>query len=84
MKFIFSYIHEGTTEKNFMEKRFRSNDLKYTVIDSVFCADSKYEICLKTYKDYSVQNPLNVTQKLFQKSGIENSLLTVWLSGQLF
>ena len=63
-----------------MEEKFCSNDLKYIVIDSVFCADSKYEICLKTNEDYSVKNPSNITQKC-DKSGIENSLLRVWFSG---
>ena len=66
-----------------MEKRFHSNDLKYIVIDSVFCADSKYEILLKTNEDYSIQNLLNINQK-YQKLGIQNSLLTVRLSGSFF
>ena len=50
------------------------------VIDLGFCADFKYEICLKMNEDYSVQHPSNVTQKC-HKSGIENSLLRAWLSG---
>ena len=79
MKFIFSYIPEGTTGKNLMEKRFPSNDFKYIALDSVFCADFEYEICLKTIVDHSVQNPSNINQKC-QKSGIENKLLRVWLS----
>ena len=63
-----------------MAKRFPSNDFKYIPIDSVFCADFKYEICLKTNVDYSVQNPSNISQNC-QKSAIENKLLRVWLSG---
>ena len=63
-----------------MAKRFPSNDFKYIAIDSGFCADFKYEICLKTNVDHSVQNPSNITQKC-QKPGIENKLLRVWLSG---
>ena len=62
-----------------MEKRFQSNDFKYIPIDSVFCVDFKYEICLKTNVVHSVQNPSNMSQKC-QKSGIENKLLTVWLN----
>ena len=58
MKFIFSYIPEGTIGENFMKKEFRSNDLKYIVIDSIFCADSEYEICLKTNEDYSIQKSI--------------------------
>ena len=63
-----------------MEKTFPSNDFKYIPIDSVFCADFKYEIYLKTNVVHSIQNPPNISQKC-QKSGIENKLLTVWLSG---
>ena len=63
-----------------MEKKFRSNDFKHIAIDSVFCADFKYEICLKMNVVQSVENPWNISQKC-QKSGIENKLLTVWLSG---
>ena len=55
-----------------MEKKFSNNDLKYIVIESVFCADSKYEIFLKTNEDCSLQNPSNITQ-ICHKSGIENS-----------
>ena len=80
MKLIFSYIPEGATGKIFMEKKFRNNDFKYIAIDSVFCADFKYEICLKTNVVYSVENPSNISQK----SGIENKLLRVWLSGPPF
>ena len=69
--------------KNFMVKRFRSNGFKYIVIDSVFCADFKYEICLKTNVVHSVQNPFNISQ-ICQKSAIENKLLRVWLSGSPF
>ena len=46
-----------------MEKRFRNNDFKYIAIDSVFCADIKYEICLKTNVDHSAQNLSNISQK---------------------
>ena len=62
-----------------MAKRFRSNDFKYIAIDSVFCADFKYEICLEKNIVHSVENPSNIHQKC-QKSGIENKLLRVWLS----
>ena len=64
-----SFFHlslSGNAEKNFMEKRFRSNDFKSMMIDSVFSADSKYEICLKTNEDYSVENPSNIPQKMSQ------------------
>ena len=80
---FFIYPWRGTTDKNFMEKRFWSNDFKYILIDSVFCADFKYEICLKTNVVHSVQNPSNISQKC-QKSAIENKLLRVWLSGPPF
>ena len=81
MKFIFSYIPEGNHREKFHRKKsFAGNDLKYIVIDSVFCADFKYEIFLKMNEDYSVQNPSNTTQKC-HKLGIENSLLRAWLSG---
>ena len=72
MKFIFSYITEGDHGQ-----KFRSNDFKYIVIDLVFSADFKYEICLKTSVVHSVQNPSNKCQE----SAIENKLLTVWLGG---
>ena len=62
-----------------MEKEFRSNDFEYISIDSVFCADFKYEICSKMNVVHSVENSSNISQK-WQKSGIENKLLTVWLS----
>ena len=83
MKFIFSYIPEGDHGEKFDGKKFRSNDFKYIVIDSVFCADFKYEICLKTNVVHSVQNPSNMSQKC-QKSDIDNKLLRVWLSGPPF
>ena len=76
MKFIFHIFLRGITGENFMEKKFRSNDFEYIAIDSVFCADFKYEICLKMNIDHSVQNSLNISQKC-QKSGIENKLLRV-------
>ena len=76
MKFISSCIPEGDHGENFIEKRFRSNDFKYIAIGSVFCADFKYEICLKTNVVHSVLNPSNISQKC-QKSGIENKLLRV-------
>ena len=75
MKFIFSYIPEGDHGE-----KFRSNDFEYIVIDSVFCADFKYEFFLKANVVHSVENPSNISQTC-QKSGIENKLLRVWLSG---
>ena len=66
-----------------MGKRFRSNDFKYIAIDSVFYADFQYEICLKMNVVHSDQNPSNISQKC-QKSGIENTLLRVWLSDPPF
>ena len=82
MKCIFSYIPEEKHHRGkFDGKKISQHyDLKYIVIDSVFGADSKYEIFLKMNEDYSVQNPSNITQ-LCQKSAIENSLLRDWLSG---
>ena len=75
MKFIFSSLAKG---KISWKKQFRSNDLKYIVIESLFCANSKYEICFKTNEDYSIQNPSNINQ-ICHKSAIENSPITVWL-----
>ena len=60
-----------------MEKKFPSNDFKYIVIDLVFSADFKYEIYLKISVVHFVENPSNK----WQKSAIENKLLTVWLGG---
>ena len=67
MKFIFSSFADGNQWEKFHGKR----DFATTISNpwwstQFFCSDSKYEICLKTNEDYSLQNPSNITQKMSQ------------------
>ena len=44
-----------TTGKNFVEKKFRSNDFEYIPIDSVCCADFKYEGEWRLFRRKSIE-----------------------------
>ena len=70
----FFHISLGCTRgKNLTEKKSRRNNFKYTLVDSVFCADSKYDICLGSNGGYFVRKPTNISQK-GPKLGLKGSI----------
>jgi hypothetical protein len=66
-----------------IEKKSRRNNLKHIYIDSVFCADFKYDVYFKSSEHYSNRKPLKIRQKC-QKSDLKNSMIRIWSSGPLF
>ncbi len=69
---IFTYSWKRPGKKCYQEKS-RRNNFTETYVNAVFSADSKYNICLKSSGDCSLQKPLNISQK-WHKLGPKSSI----------